>query len=147
MPESVLSPAPVSTTVLCPSRSAGTSDDIPGSATGVTDLGPGTSLGGLFLTVLRRRVGGEVLEQVAGCGRHLGDGLVERSLVGLRRLAGPADLADVLQRSGVDLVLGRGWLEVVEGADVSAHVREFTWRDPPASRSRPPGQLARRREG
>ena len=46
---------------------------------------------------------------------------LERRLVGLRRLREAADLADVLERGGVDLLLGRRRLEVVEGADVSTH--------------------------
>ena len=39
---------------------------------------------------------------------------------------GPADLADVLQRGGRDLVAGRRRLEVVERADVAAHASEST---------------------
>ena len=48
----------------------------------------------------------------------------ESSLVRLRRLLRPADLADVLERRGTDLVLGRGRLEVVECLDVPAHAPE-----------------------
>ena len=49
------------------------------------------------------------------------DRLVEGGLVGLRGLGRAADLADVLQRGGGHLVIGRGRLEVVERADVAAH--------------------------
>src|SRR6476661_6310622 len=75
----------------------------------------------LDLAVLRRRARGQVLEQVL---RRVGDGLdrlVERGLVGLARLRAAADLADVLQRGGPDLIARGRRLEVVELADVAAH--------------------------
>src|SRR5207248_10778842 len=64
--------------------------------------------------------------------------------VGLRGFREPADLADVLQRGGSDLFLGRGRLEVVQALDVPTHatilafavVASFeTWR--PARVARP----------
>ena len=81
------------------------------------------ALGGLDLAVLRRRVRGQAVEQLGGRGRDDVDGAVERLGVGLRRLAGATDLADVLERGVTDLFVGRGRLEVVERADVAAHAR------------------------
>ena len=75
----------------------------------------------LDLAVLRRRRRHQVVEQVLG---DVGDLLhrgVEHRLVGLRRLGRPGDLADVLQRGGRHLVTRRGRLEVVQRADVAAH--------------------------
>ena len=46
----------------------------------------------------------------------------ERLLVRLRGLREAADLADVLERGRVDLLLRRGRLEVEEHMDVPAHV-------------------------
>ena len=68
------------------------------------------------------------VQQVRGGVRDLVDRAVERLLVGLRRLREAADLADVLQRGGADLVLGRRRLEVVERADVAAHAIQRTLR-------------------
>ena len=67
--------------------------------------------------------------------RDLLDRAVERLLVDLRRLREAADLADVLQRRGADLVVGRGGLEVVERADVAAHASSVGH----VGRSRAPG--------
>jgi hypothetical protein len=81
----------------------------------------GARLGRLGLAVLRRRGRHELVEQPRRRRRDRLDRAVERVLVGLRRLRGAADLAHVLQRGVVRLLAGRGRLEVVEGADVSAH--------------------------
>ena len=48
-------------------------------------------------------------------------GTLEGLRVGLRGLARAADLADVLQRGRTHLLVGGGWFEVVERADVAAH--------------------------
>src|SRR5687768_15389438 len=120
MPESVLRPAPVSATTRPPRRASGR------SGTRVALLGPGPGLGGLLLAVLRRCVRGQALQQPPGGCLDLGNGLVERLLVGLGGLAGTADLADVLHGCGVHLV-PRSWrLEVVQGSDVAAHGDEST---------------------
>ena len=71
------------------------------------------SLGGALVTRL--------VQQLTRDRGDLLDGPVEGLGVGLRGLGRPADLAHVLQRGGLDLVLGRGWLEVVECSDVAAH--------------------------
>ena len=68
---------------------------------------------------------------VIGHVRDVGDRPLERSLVRLRGLLHPADLAHVLQRGGVDLVMRRRRLEVEERLDVPAHGR------PPRSRATP----------
>jgi hypothetical protein len=46
---------------------------------------------------------------------------LERVVVGMRRALGAADLADVLECRGADLIVTRRWLKVVERSDVSAH--------------------------
>src|SRR5690242_3764817 len=120
MPESVLRPAPVSTTVRPPSRSSAA------SATRVAHLGPGARLGGLDLAVLRGSGRGQALEQATGGRLDFRHGMVEGVLVGLGGPRRPTDLADVLHGGGVHLVPGRGRLEVVEGADVAAHADEIT---------------------
>src|SRR5829696_7990009 len=101
---------------------------IPSPSGGVSLSGPGARLGGLDLAVLGRRGGLQRLEQVPRHVRDLLDGAVERLLVGLRGLREAADLADVLERGGADLVLGRGRLEVVQRANVVAHGSERTLR-------------------
>src|SRR5690606_27032798 len=65
------------------------------------------------------------------------DGGVEGGLVDLRRLREAADLADVLECGGADLVVGRGRIEVEEGADVAAHGGlpcSFCWEELASSR-------------
>src|SRR5262245_4770361 len=88
---------------------------------GLELAGAGAPLLRLGLTVLRRRRGYELLEEMV---RGVGDG-VDRTREGLlvraRRLVETADLAHVLESRGVDLVVGRLGLEVVERLDVSAH--------------------------
>src|SRR4051812_14770522 len=78
-------------------------------------------LRGLLLAVLGGRRGDEPVEQAAGRRGDLLHGVVERGGVGLRGAGGAADLADVLERGLVDLVLVGRRLEVVQGADVAAH--------------------------
>lgn len=58
--------------------------------------------------------------------RDLGDSVVERFLIGARRFGRAGDLADVLQRGGVHLILRRSGLEVVERVDVPAHALHRT---------------------
>ncbi len=95
--------------------------------------GPG--LRGLFFAVLRRGHRDQVLQEVT---RDVGDlvhGAVEGLLIGLRGLRRARDLADVLQGRGVDLVVRRRRLEVVERVDVPAHGHHGTPR-----RRGPPGR-------
>src|SRR4051812_26529027 len=105
------------------------------------------SLGGLELAILRRRGGLERIDQPARRQGDLGDRALERIRVAGARLAGTADLADVLQRSGMDLVVGRGWFEVEQRTDVATHVgkhslhsparerRSASWRSPAVANS------------
>lgn len=58
--------------------------------------------------------------------RDLGDGTVERLLIGARWLGRPRDLAHVLQRGGVYFVVRGGGLEIVERVDVPAHALHGT---------------------
>ncbi len=67
-------------------------------ALGEAGCGAGSGLGGLDLTVARRRVGDERREQALRRSCDLGDGPLEGGLVRLRRLRRTADLADVLHR-------------------------------------------------
>src|SRR5690606_15048798 len=61
---------------------------------------------------------------------HRLDGPVVCRLVGLRGLARPRHLADVLQRRRTDLVVGGRRCEVVELTDVAAHGSTFAPRTP-----------------
>src|SRR6478609_1768688 len=124
MPESVESPAPVSTTSGRSSRRSSAS--LTRSSPGVPQLGAGLGLRRLHLAVLGWRGRDQVVEQVLGDVGDLLDRPVERLLVRLARFRRTADLADVLQCSRGDLVAGRGRLEVVERADVPAHGYERT---------------------
>ena len=83
--------------------------------------GAGAAALRLDLAVLRRRGRDEVVEEMLREVSDLVHGTVEHRLVGLRRLVHAADLAHVLQRRGVNLLGGRGWIEVVESTDVPAH--------------------------
>src|SRR4029453_1250719 len=84
-------------------------------------------LGGLDLAVLERRVRDELVEQASGDPGDVVDGALEGLGVRLRRLRGPADLADVLKRRRSDLVLSRRRLEVVERSDVAAHAPRLAY--------------------
>src|SRR5262249_51905995 len=83
--------------------------------------GTGAATLGLDLAVLRSCGRYEVGEQMLGDMPDLVHSPVERRLVGRGRLVHTADLAHVLQGRGVHLVGARGWIEVVENADVPAH--------------------------
>src|SRR5581483_10392859 len=75
----------------------------------------------LALAVARGRGGHERAEQPSGGAGDLLDRPPERGGVRRRRLLHPAELADVLDGGGVDLLGRRGRLEVVERPDVPAH--------------------------
>src|SRR5262249_8460835 len=90
-------------------------------------LGGGATALGLALATARRRRRHQLREQVLGGMGDRVDGALERSLVRLGGLGRAADLPDVLERGGVDLLLGDGRLEVVEGLDVPAHGRLLRW--------------------
>src|SRR5437763_12298116 len=82
---------------------------------------PSPSLGRLHLAVAWRCRGAQPAQQLRRGPRHRINGIRERLLVGPGRLTKAADLADVLHRGGVDLLLG-GWrIEVVESSDVATH--------------------------
>src|SRR5690606_24793931 len=123
MPESVDIPAPVRVTRVRPARR---SRAAPTGSARVAELSTCAGLGRLDLAVLGRSGGGEAVEQVARGGGDLTDRRVEGLLVGPGWLRGAADLADVLQRRGLHRVVGGRGREVVEGADVAAHVRHGT---------------------
>src|SRR5947209_20361446 len=82
---------------------------------------PRPRFGRLGLAVLGRRGGLELVQELHRRGGDSVNSAVERCLVRARGLGEAADLADVLERRGADLVLAGRWIEVVEGADVSAH--------------------------
>src|ERR1700712_5378177 len=78
--------------------------------------------GDLDVAVARCGRGDEILQQVLGDVGDLIDGSLERGPVGRGRVRGTADLADILQGSGADLVGGGRRLQVVQDFDVAAHV-------------------------
>src|SRR3954467_8462896 len=96
---------------------------------GVALLSPGPRLGRLDLAVLGRSVGHELAEQLARDRRDRLDRALERLLVRPGRLGVAADLPDVLEGRGLDLLLGGGGLVIVKGADVSGHAGELSRRD------------------
>src|SRR6202035_2099090 len=93
------------------------------SQLGEAALGARLRLGALQLAVAGRRGGGEAVEQPPAGRRDLLGGAEEGLLVGLRGAVGAGDLAHELEGCGVDLLVGRGGIEVEEDADVSAHDR------------------------
>src|SRR5215212_9920422 len=114
MPESVDSPAPVSTTRRPSRRISGTVLSRAWVVTGsrpalarVAGASLGAALLGLDLAVLGRRRRDQVVEQVLREVRDLVDRAVEGILVGGRRSRGAADLAHELQRGVVHLLRGR----------------------------------------
>src|SRR3954452_12553944 len=122
-PSPCLSPSNSEAVALERSSSRGTTSATR-SGGGVALLGAGPGLCRLDLAVLVRSARHEAVEQLAGCGRDGLDGPVERLLVRPRRLGGAADLADVLERGGLDLLLAGGGLEVMKSSDVSAHASQ-----------------------
>src|SRR5690606_36934843 len=75
----------------------------------------------LDLAVAGRGIGLERIEQPAGGLLHVVDGTVEGHFVRLGRMREAAQLANELQRRSANLVLRCRWLEVEQGANVSAH--------------------------
>src|SRR3954471_2677228 len=114
-----ISPERQRTTRTWKSDAASTSANLRGRAVALGRAGAG--LRGLVLAVLRRRLGHELGEQPRRDRGDVLDGAVERVLVGLGGLRGAGDLADVLQRGGLDLLGGGRGLEVVKGANVATH--------------------------
>ena len=83
-----------------------------------------------------------MIQQMLRGVRDLTTGLIERFLVGLRRLGRPRDLADILQGSLMHLDIGRGRLEIVELADVPTHT-STVFGDKQSSKCTPPRAAAR----
>src|SRR3954453_3052679 len=99
MPESVDSPAPVSTTRRPCRRTSGTATSGARTVTdsaGVAGARPGAALLGLDLAVLGWSGGHEVVEEVLGDVRDLVHCAVEDLLVGLGRVGVATDLAHEL---------------------------------------------------
>ncbi len=84
-------------------------------------LRAGARLRAFDLAVFRWRGRLELTEQLGRDLGDAGDGALEGLLVGARGLVEAADLAHVLERGGLDLLVGCSRLEVVESPDVSAH--------------------------
>jgi hypothetical protein len=63
----------------------------------------------------------ERAEELGRRPRHDGYCVLERRLRSGRRAGSSAHLADVLSRRGLDLLLGRGWLQSTQDGDVAAH--------------------------
>src|SRR5215212_10766595 len=124
MPESVDSPAPVSATTRPCRSTSGTAISPASTVTGsarVAGARAGTALLGLDLSVLGRGRGHQVVEEVLGRVRDVVHCAVEGLPVALGRVSGATDLAHELERGIAHLLRGRGRLEVVEWADVTAH--------------------------
>jgi len=81
----------------------------------------GSYVRGFDRPVARLGGGFQGVDEHARDRRHLDDGAVERHFVGLRRLVVAGELADKLERRGVELLVGRRRLEVVQRPDVAAH--------------------------
>ena len=86
-----------------------------------TGGGSGAGLARLDLTIARRRVGNERIEQLMRGFGHPIDRPAEGWLVGLRGPGEAAELADELERGRADLLVGGGRLEVVQNPDVATH--------------------------
>ena len=69
----------------------------------------------------RRCLGHQRVEQSLGDRRDLVDRAGESILVGHRGLGEPADLPNVLECGGADVIIDRGRIDVVQDLDVSAH--------------------------
>jgi hypothetical protein len=72
--------------------------------------------------IARRRVGHERIEQMVRRVCDIIDGTIESCLVYLGRFCETAQLADELKRRSANLVVRRGWTEVMKCFDGSAHV-------------------------
>ena len=83
-------------------------------------------LGGLDIAILRGSGGDEILQKVMSDVGDLVYGPLEGLGVHLCGFRGSADLAHVLERSGVHLFVVGGGLEIVEDVDVSAHAKNVT---------------------
>jgi hypothetical protein len=68
------------------------------------------------------RVGYERIEQMLRGVCDIIDGTIESYFVRLRRFRETAQLADELKRRSANLVVRRGWIEVMKCFDGSAHV-------------------------
>jgi hypothetical protein len=68
-----------------------------------------------------RRVGLQGVNEPVRRRCHLFDGLIECGLVDARWFRRSTQLADELESGRANLIVGRGWLEVGERFDVSAH--------------------------
>ena len=89
----------------------------PGKSLGRARFGPGRPL----LPVARRCRGHERIDQLAGDGRNVFNGLLEDGFVGPRRLREARKLSDELDRRSLDLLVSGRRVEVEKGTDISAH--------------------------
>jgi hypothetical protein len=76
---------------------------------------------GLFLAILGGRVSFEGGEKAGGNAGDFIDGGLKHAFVGFGRLVETADLSHKLERSGSNLFLGYGRIEVEKSFDVPAH--------------------------
>src|SRR5262249_32875174 len=79
------------------------------------------SLARLFFTITRSRADGQRGDQPLACPCDLVDPVVEAAFVSPRRPIHPAQFANELKRRCANLVIGRGWFEVRQRFDISAH--------------------------
>jgi hypothetical protein len=83
--------------------------------------GAGFRFGGLFFSILGRRVRIERMEKTSGDARYLVHSGQEQLLVGPGRFAETADLANKLQGCCANFFVRHGRIEIEERFDISAH--------------------------
>jgi hypothetical protein len=76
--------------------------------------------------IARRRVGHKRVEQMLRGVSDIIDSPIESSFVYLRRFRETAQFADELKRRSANLIVRRGWTEVVKCFDGSAHLELST---------------------
>jgi hypothetical protein len=74
-------------------------------------------------TIARRRVGHKRIEQMLRGMSDVINGTIKSSFVYLRRFRETAQFADELKRRRANLIISRGWTEVMKCFDGSAHIR------------------------
>ena len=74
------------------------------------------------LTIARRRIRDQGIEQFPRNTRHLVEGCIERNFVSPGWLAETAQLSHKLQRRGPNLLVGRRRLKVMQRFNISAHI-------------------------
>src|SRR6266404_8841297 len=85
--------------------------------------------------IARRSVGRERIQELARCLGHSIHGPDERGLIDLGGPGKPAEFSNKLESGCPNLVLRRGWFEVMQRFDVSAHAKSSFGHSQIANRS------------